>query len=84
MWLDLYNFAQLAEDIGVGVYATRGTAPRWTARGIGDALVRVLDGREESTRMGEKARAIGAIARENPGRDVAAREIAALAQSGHG
>lgn len=82
MWFDLYNFARLAEDIGVGVYATRDTAPQWTAKGLSDAFLRALDGREESSRLKEKAKAIGVLARENPGRYIAAREIVMLAQSG--
>lgn len=82
MWFDLYNFARLAEDIGVGIYATRGTAPRWTANGLSNAFIRAFDGHEESSRLKEKAREIGVIARQNPGRYVAAREIAMLAQSG--
>ncbi|KAI1108812.1 hypothetical protein F5Y14DRAFT_434669 [Nemania sp. NC0429] len=83
MWLDCYNYAQLAEDVGVGVYATRATAPEWTVEGLRDSMLRVLDGRGAGRRMAEKARALGEVARRAPGRYVAAREIARLAGSGH-
>ncbi|KAI1165789.1 hypothetical protein F5B18DRAFT_649468 [Nemania serpens] len=82
MWLDCYNYAQLAEDIGVGVYATRGTAPGWTVEGLRDNMLRVVDGKGEGRRMAEKAKALGEMARKAPGRYVAAREIARLAEFG--
>ncbi|KAI0467156.1 hypothetical protein F4859DRAFT_277906 [Xylaria cf. heliscus] len=79
MWLDCYNYAQLAEDVGVGVYATRATAPDWTVEGLRDSLLRVLDDREEGLQLRSKAKYLGEIARKDPGRYVAAREIARLA-----
>ncbi|GAP92129.1 putative udp-glucoronosyl and udp-glucosyl transferase family protein [Rosellinia necatrix] len=83
MWLDCYNYAQLAEDVGVGVYATRDTAPYWTVAGLLDSFLRVLDGGPEARRMADKAAALGDVARREPGRYVAAREIARLAEFGH-
>ena len=83
MWLDLYNYAQLAEDIGVGVYATRGTASQWTVEGLRDSFLRAVDGGEESLRMRKKAKELGDIAQREPGRYVAARVIAQLAESGY-
>ncbi|KAH8163600.1 hypothetical protein CIB48_g4642 [Xylaria polymorpha] len=79
MWLDCYNYAQLAEDVGVGVYATRATAPDWSVEGLRDSLLRVLDEREEGRQLRSKAKYLGEIARKEPGRYVAAREIARLA-----
>ncbi|KAI0869765.1 hypothetical protein GGS24DRAFT_477829 [Hypoxylon argillaceum] len=83
MWLDCYNYAALAEDVGVGVYATRDTAPKWTVESLRDSFLKVLDGGEEGRKMAEKAKGLGEIARKDPGRYVAAREIARLAGSGH-
>ncbi|KAI1361827.1 hypothetical protein F5Y08DRAFT_313722 [Xylaria arbuscula] len=83
MWLDCYNYAQLAEDIGVGVYANRASAPYWTVEGLRDSFLRVLDGKKEGLKMKEKAERLGATAQKDPGRYVAAREIARLAGSGH-
>ncbi|KAI0512956.1 hypothetical protein F5B22DRAFT_612813 [Xylaria bambusicola] len=82
-WLDCYNYAQLAEDIGVGVYANRHSAPYWTVDGLRDSFLRVLDGKEEGRQMKEKAERLGETARKDPGRYVVAREIARLAASGH-
>ncbi|KAJ3578718.1 hypothetical protein NPX13_g1845 [Xylaria arbuscula] len=81
MWLDLYNYAQLVEDIGVGVYATRGTAPDWTLDGLRDSFLKVVDGGEDSIRMREKAKELGKLAQEEPGRLIAAKEVARLARS---
>lgn len=83
MWLDCYNYAQLAEDIGVGVYATRSTAPDWTVQDLRDSILRVLDDKGEGRRMAAKAKELGERARRAPGRYVAAREIARLAEFGH-
>jgi hypothetical protein len=71
----------MAEDIGVGVYATRGTAPEWTVDGLRESFLRVVDGREDGLRMREKAKELGEMARKEPGRYVAAREIVRLASS---
>ncbi|KAJ8113148.1 hypothetical protein ONZ43_g5219 [Nemania bipapillata] len=83
MWLDCYNYAALAQDVGIGVYATRDTAPMWTVEGLTDGFLRVLDGGEESRRIAEKAKSLGEVAQKDPGRYVAARGIAQLARSGH-
>ncbi|KAI0107761.1 hypothetical protein GGR51DRAFT_514983 [Nemania sp. FL0031] len=83
MWLDCYNYAALAEDVGVGVYATRDTAPNWTVENLRDSFLRVVDGGDEGLRMAEKAKGLGELAREDPGRYMAAREIARLAGSGY-
>ncbi|KAI0551673.1 hypothetical protein F4679DRAFT_593066 [Xylaria curta] len=84
MWLDLYNYAQMAEDIGVGVYATRGIAPKWTVENLRESFLRVVDGGEESVRMRKMAKKFGDLAAEKPGRFVAAEEIVRLAGSGCG
>ncbi|KAI0976908.1 hypothetical protein F4678DRAFT_128756 [Xylaria arbuscula] len=83
MWLDCYNYAQLAEDVGVGIYANRASAPNWTVEGLREGFLQVLQGGEKGSQIREKAARLGEIARENPGRYVAAREIARLAGSGH-
>ncbi|KAK5630114.1 hypothetical protein RRF57_005829 [Xylaria bambusicola] len=79
MWFDLYNYAQLVEDIGVGIYATRGTAPNWTAENLRKSFLKVVDGGQESLGMRKKAKELGELAQKEPGRLTAAREIARLA-----
>lgn len=83
IWEDHYNFAQMVEDLGLGVFATRGTAPEWTVNGLADPFLKILDSSEASAKMRKEARRIGQIARRDPGRYVAAREIFKLAASGY-
>ncbi|KAE9367046.1 glycosyltransferase family 1 protein [Stipitochalara longipes BDJ] len=82
LWEDHYNFAQLVEDLGLGIYATRGTAPNWTVNGLVDSFLKILDDSDVSAKIRQEAARIGHIARENPGRYVAAREIYKLIASG--
>ncbi|KAI1335398.1 hypothetical protein F5Y15DRAFT_428249 [Xylariaceae sp. FL0016] len=83
MWLDTYNYAHLAEYVGVGIFAMRDTTPDWTVEGLVEALMRVLGGEHEGLRMKEKARHLGKVAQRKPGRYEAARLIARLAESGY-
>ncbi|RGP72018.1 2-hydroxyacylsphingosine 1-beta-galactosyltransferase [Fusarium longipes] len=83
LWADLYNYASLAETYGVGVWGCPGTSPNWTAEGLSQAFLKVLDGGEASVAMREKARKLGdRIQAAEKGRDVAARKVAELAYSG--
>lgn len=82
LWVDLYNFAQLVEDIGVGVWGCREISPDWTAECLSDAILKVADGGPKSLAMRETAKRLGEISQKSPGREVAAREIASLARSG--
>ncbi|KAK8011701.1 2-hydroxyacylsphingosine 1-beta-galactosyltransferase [Apiospora arundinis] len=81
MWADLYNYAALVENIGVGVYGSRGTAPSWTVEGLTNAFLAVVDG-EKAVGMREKAQNLSLKAKARPGRVVAAAEIAKWAGSG--
>ncbi|KAJ3561266.1 hypothetical protein NPX13_g9013 [Xylaria arbuscula] len=80
-WLDLYGFAQLAEYTGVGVWACRETSPMWTVNCVFDALLEVING-TDSQSFRDKAAALQLLAQANPGRYVAASEIARLAGTG--
>ncbi|KAL0933327.1 UDP-glucoronosyl and UDP-glucosyl transferase [Colletotrichum truncatum] len=84
MWLDLYNFAQVAESIGVGVYATRGTAPAWTTEGLSEAFLRVVGKSQESRAIRNKAHTLGREAKEISGRHTAAKQISDMASVGQG
>lgn len=78
LWEDHYNFAQLAEDLGIGIYACRGTAPAWTVDCLVDAFGKgVLESREMSER-GVVARRIADVSKHTKGTDVAAELIAEL------
>jgi len=80
LWADLYNYAQLAEQIGVGLWACRETSPEWTPECLRDDILKVA----VSEALRAKARAISAEAgKDGPGRDISAGTIAQLARSGH-
>jgi hypothetical protein len=83
IWEDHYGFAQLVEDLGLGLYATRGTAPEWTVSGLADPLLKVLGDSSTSEWMRQEAVRIGQIARKEQGRYVAAKEIYKLVTSGY-
>lgn len=78
IWEDHYNFAQLAEDLGLGLRATRGTAPEWTVAGIAEPILRVVRRSDESMEWRKKAEEVGRLAQETPGRYVAAAELMKL------
>lgn len=79
MWEDHYNFAQLAEDLGVGLYGTRETAPYWTVDGLVAPIKQILSGNERSEKIKVKAKQVGRLAREEPGRYVSAKVVADMA-----
>ncbi|CAN8102298.1 unnamed protein product [Discula destructiva] len=83
LWMDLYNFASLVETIGLGVWGCPETSPEWTSGCISEAVLKVIDGGEDSKTMQQNAKRIGQEAREMPGRYGAARIIAGLAGSGY-
>ncbi|RYO89216.1 hypothetical protein DL764_008613 [Monosporascus ibericus] len=84
LWLDHYTFAQLVEDVRIGIWGCRETSPYWTADCLRHALLTVLDRSENGIAMRENARRFGDLSRRDPGQYVAAREIAKLAASGYG
>ena len=83
MWFDHYDFANLVEYHGLGVWASKRTAPGWNVQELANGLLKVLDKGKASIAIAEKARQVGEIARsQGQGRNHAAREIARLAGSG--
>ncbi|KAM5380148.1 hypothetical protein ACJZ2D_003795 [Fusarium nematophilum] len=80
LWADLYNYAALAETIGVGIWGCKETTPDWTSECLAMALLRVLDGGRDSISFRDKAKQLGdQVQARGQGRDIAAREIAKLA-----
>jgi UDP:flavonoid glycosyltransferase YjiC (YdhE family) len=82
-WADLYDFAQLVEDLKIGVWGCRATSPDWTTECLQQAILLVLKDSPDSLLMARNAASFGELARKSLGRDVAAREVARLAASGH-
>lgn len=80
MWIDLYNFAALAETMGVGIWGCKDTSPDWTIEALSEDILRVIGDGHASASMREKAKAIGTSIRAGKkGRDISAAEIAKLA-----
>jgi UDP:flavonoid glycosyltransferase YjiC (YdhE family) len=82
-WADLYDFAQLVENLKIGTWGCRATSPDWTAECLQQAVLFVLKDSPASLTMAKNAASFGELARRSAGRDVAAREVARLAASGH-
>lgn len=76
------DYAQLAEELGIGIWACRKTSPDWTVDGLTVAFMEMLGDNSRAAEMAKKAKAVGERARANRGRDVAAQEIAKLAATG--
>ncbi|KAI1330775.1 hypothetical protein F5Y16DRAFT_425096 [Xylariaceae sp. FL0255] len=75
LWEDLYNFAQLAEDLEIGLFVGRASAPAWDVEELVNAIFQVVDGGRVSLGMRETATKIGEIVRAKPGRYSAAKLI---------
>ncbi|KAI3542384.1 hypothetical protein CABS01_15216 [Colletotrichum abscissum] len=80
-WLDLYNYAARVEQVGIGIWGNRKSAPGFSLDELSEALLRLVDGGPESVAKRDNARAIQQTLRR-PGRDIAAEEIARLAARG--
>lgn len=81
MWFDLYNFASTAEYLGIGIWPGKETAPQWDPETLAAGILSALIGKE-SAALRTKAQALGKIAKSYEGRNLAAREIAAMAGLG--
>ncbi|KAI0546300.1 hypothetical protein F4679DRAFT_557975 [Xylaria curta] len=82
-WLDHYSFAQLAQNVGVGIWGCPDASPWWTTACLSDAFATVL-GNASGDAIRNKAKYFSEIALRDPGQHIAAREIAKLAASGYG
>ena len=76
-WLDTYDFAYRAEYHGVGVWANKHSAPKWTAGELGAALSKAIVG-DSGAVMKEAALTLANICKlGDSGRVVAAKGILA-------
>lgn len=81
VWLDTYDHATRVEYLGIGIWASRPTAPELQAGNLADALERVLLDFESNGPMRNKAQHLGAVAGgTDSGRRIAARRIMAVAE----
>ena len=81
LWVDLYNFAQMVEYLGVGIWPGKDTAPDWDPETLGEGFLQSLQG-NTSVSIRNKAEEIGQIARAYRGRETSAAEVAKLASRG--
>ncbi|CAG9942683.1 unnamed protein product [Clonostachys rosea f. rosea IK726] len=81
LWFDLFNFANIAEYLGIGIWAGRSTTPEWVAETLVEGFRTALVG-PSSVSLREKAQKLGEVARQYDGRKIAADEIARLAAIG--
>jgi UDP:flavonoid glycosyltransferase YjiC (YdhE family) len=82
LWLDHYEYATRAEMFGVGIWGTRLSAPDWTAKELGEALLTVVGNSSEGLRILENAKELAKKFEGKPGREKAADVIAELAGLG--
>ena len=68
--------------MGLGIYATRGTAPNWTVDGLAGPFLKILDEGDAAAKIRKEAARIGHIARKDPGRYISARKIYEVIASG--
>ncbi|KAH8170485.1 endonuclease/Exonuclease/phosphatase family protein [Sarocladium implicatum] len=79
LWADLYGFAALVEDIGIGIWPCKQTAPYWTSEGLLDAMLTTIDEKTGGA-MKRRAHELGQVVRaQGPGRDLAAKQVAKYA-----
>ncbi|PIG88030.1 UDP-glucoronosyl and UDP-glucosyl transferase family protein [Aspergillus arachidicola] len=77
VWFDTYDFALRAEWLGIGIWASRKTAPGVNAPELGQALIRVLaSARSESMR--HRAKSIATKLGPKDGRVIACEKIISL------
>lgn len=69
MWVDTYDYAIRAEWLGVGIWGNRRAAPAWRGEEVSQAILEVTT---HTSQYHQKARA---LATQQAGRVVAAREI---------
>ncbi len=75
LWYDLYNYAQLVEYLGVGVWPGKDIAPAWNASIIGNGITSALDDGD----LCDKAKSIAQRAKKYTGRAAAAEVISRMA-----
>ncbi|GAB1204834.1 hypothetical protein APSETT445_003497 [Aspergillus pseudonomiae] len=74
VWLDTYDFAMRAEWLGIGIWASRKTAPVVNGPELGQALIRVLAG-AASESMRHRAKTIAAELGPKDGRVIASELV---------
>lgn len=77
VWYDTYDFATRIEYLGIGIWASKTTAPAISTPELGEAFLRILHS-EEGTIMREKVRTLAAKLGSSEGRVVACEKLIEL------
>lgn len=75
MWSDLYDFKARVEYLGIGLWGSKNSAPKWDAEELGIVLLKVVQDSELSRKMRRNAKDLAEICRPDEGRKVAAKKI---------
>ncbi|CAG8958973.1 hypothetical protein HYFRA_00012130 [Hymenoscyphus fraxineus] len=82
VWLDTFEFANRAEYLGIGVYASKTAAPRVDAWELSRALMRVLGDGDEAAKMNRKAKELALVCGKVGGRVKACETIISILENG--
>lgn len=84
LWADLYNYATLAEYAGLGIWASKRSAPDWDVEELSAAILKLLSEDDPfAVAARTKAKAVSAKVKVRLGRDHAADIIATIAARGY-
>ena len=78
VWYDTYDFANRVEYLGIGLWASKATAPHVDADDFSRAVMAVIDTGEEGRRRRARAREFGEVCRKAGGRERACAKIIEL------
>lgn len=78
VWYDTYDFANRVEYLGIGLWASKATAPFVNADEFSQAVMAVVDQGEEGRRRRVRARELGEICQKAGGREKACAKLIEL------
>lgn len=81
VWYDTYDFANRVEYLGIGLWASKITAPHIDADDFSRAVMAVVDKGEAGLRRRVRARELGEVCQKAGGRERACAKIIELVES---
>jgi UDP:flavonoid glycosyltransferase YjiC (YdhE family) len=81
VWYDTYDFAVHAEYLGIGVWASKTSAPHPNAEEFSAGLLTVLADNQKGSAIRAKAKLLGEVSRKAGGRKKACTRILELLRS---
>ena len=81
LWSDTFEYADRVEYLGIGIYASRYTAPKLDPSTVGRALATITDGNnEQGKHIMKRAKELGSKMSHYKGRIAACEKILELAE----